>query len=135
MKINNCKKRKPYIMTGHRVRTTLLTVGLAVLVAWANIVPASAATASTKPGAGNGLRIETLRSDLTINPGSSQTINIKLNNITSTDAYFQVVVNDFTASADESGNPAIVFDTSKPVTAHSLKQFVQPVEPFMLHSG
>jgi hypothetical protein len=122
-------------MTGYRVRTTLLFVGLALLVGWANIAPVSAATASTKPGAGNGLRIETLRSDLTINPGGSQTITIKLNNITSQDAYFQVVVNDFTASADESGNPAIVFDTSKPVTAHSLKQFVQPVPSFLLHSG
>ncbi|MDB5169044.1 MAG: hypothetical protein JWO41_400 [Candidatus Saccharibacteria bacterium] len=122
-------------MTGYRVRTALMAVGLAALVSLANVSGVSAATASKAPGAGNGLRVSPVRSDITINPGKSQVINITVNNITSQDAYFQVVANDFTASADETGNPAIVFDTSKPVTAHSLKQFAQPVQPFLLHSG
>lgn len=116
---------------------TLLSVTAVVFGALTPVL-ASAATSSastTKPGAGNGLRVSPVRSDLTINPGQTQTVNVTVNNITAEDANFQAVVNDFTATADESGNPAIVFDTSKPVTAHSLRQFVQPIPDFSLRAG
>ena len=83
---------------------------------------------------GNGLRVDT-RKDATIQPGQSQTLYISVTNVTGAAASFQVVINDFIANADESGNPAIILDPTKYAPNHSLKRFITPPPVFSLNPG
>jgi hypothetical protein len=111
-----------------RISASMAALGLLVFAT----LPASAATST---GPGNGLRISPVRTDLTINPGQSQTVNVTVTNVTSAGATLQTVVNDFTASPDESGNPAIILDTNKFAPKHSLKRYIGPVPKFDLPPG
>jgi len=90
-------------------------------------LPVFAATAPVATGGGNGLKVSPVRTDLIVKPGESATVDVYVTNVTAQAATFQVVVNDFIASNDETGNPALILDTNQPASAHSLKQFVSPI--------
>ncbi len=92
---------------------------------------ASPALAAPSLASSNGLRVSPVRSDLTIKPGSSQTIDVFVTNLTSGEAELKGVANDFTANPDESGNPAILLNGEK-APSHSLKGYVLPVGTFTI---
>lgn len=60
---------------------------------------------------GSGLSISPTRSELTINPGRADVIEISLKNISGVDIKARAVINDF-ESNNETGEPRIVTDTS-----------------------
>jgi len=102
-----------------------LTVVLSLAIA-----PASAATSSSTQsvtGAGNGIKISPVRSELTINPGSSATLDVFVTNVTSQAATFQLLANDFVAAGDESGNPAVILNPNQAAPSHGLKQYIAPI--------
>ncbi len=105
------------------------------LLAVLAFVVASAHTASAASTGGNGLRISPVRTDVTIKPGESQTVNINVTNVTSATANLQTVVNDFTGNPDESGNPAIILNPNEYASSHSLKRFITPPSNFTLAPG
>src|SRR5487761_1082422 len=112
-------RRKVYASASLLIATATLLVSGAV--------PAmAAATSSTSATGGNGLRISPVRSDLTINPGSSQTIDVYVQNITNASANLQGVIDDFTAGSNETGTPEILLN-GEPAPSHSLKNFVSPI--------
>ncbi|MBC7708168.1 DUF916 domain-containing protein [Polaromonas sp.] len=84
---------------------------------------------------GNGLRVAPVRSDLTIKPGITQTVNVTVTNITTTPANLQAIINDFTANSDESGQPALLLNANEFAPKHSLKRFVKPIAAFTLQPG
>jgi hypothetical protein len=84
---------------------------------------------------GNGLRVSPVRSDLTINAGTSQTVTINLTNVTTLPATFQAIVNDFTANSNESGDPALILGNNQYAPSHSLKRFVLPIPEVTLQPG
>lgn len=85
---------------------------------------------------GNGLRVSPVRPpDFIIEPGKSYTVNITVTNITTEPADLQVVINDFTASSDESGQPALLLEPGQFAPRHSLKRFVKPIPNFSLRAG
>jgi len=95
-------------------------------------MPVSAATTTTPKtqtatGAGNGIKISPVRSELTINPGSSVTLDVFVTNVTSQAATFQLLANDFIAGGDESGNPAVILNPNQAAPSHGLKQYIAPV--------
>jgi hypothetical protein len=94
----------------------------AVVVLFSGTAPAFAA--DSVGGAGNGLRVSPVHTDLTIQPGNSATVDVFITNVTSQTTTFQVFINDFVASGDESGNPALILDEGKSAPTHSLRQFV-----------
>jgi hypothetical protein len=96
---------------------------------------ALASQGSVAAAAGNGLRVSPVRTDLTINPGSAQTVNVTVTNVTDAPESLQAVVNDFTANPDESGNPVLYLGTNQYAPSHSLKHFVQPIPNFSLQPG
>lgn len=114
------------------LRLSLASLFVAVLLIAVGATQSSAGAAS---GGGNGLRISPVRSDVTVNPGTSQTVIINVTNVTAATSTFQTIVNDFTASPDESGNPAILLSSSQYASSHSLKRFIGPVGTFTLASG
>jgi len=110
-----------------RWKSRQLLAGVAVaLLTLVSISPIAHAAGS----GGNGLRVSPVRSDLTIKPGQSYTVTINVTNVTTAPANLQAIINDFTASPDESGAPAIILDASKFASSHSLKRFVLPIANF-----
>lgn len=87
------------------------------------------------PSGGNGLRVSPVRTDLTIKPGESQTVSVSVTNITSAPTTLQTIVNDFTASPDESGDPALILAPGAYAASHSLKRFIGPLPNFSLPPG
>jgi hypothetical protein len=110
-----------------RRRLSALLAGAALVLTIA-ISPAASVTAATTPTAstvgGNGMKVSPVRTDITINPGQSNTVTVNVQNVTSLPAELQVLVNDFTADKNESGQPAIILDASKYAPSHSLKRFI-----------
>ncbi len=121
-------------MTRRNFLLPVFCLGFALLTLIAGTQLTSAATATSR-APGNGLRISPVRTDVTINPGQTQVLNVTVNNITALDADFQAVVNDFVANPNESGDPALLLGADQFAPKHSLKRYVQPIANFSLHAG
>jgi len=109
-----------------------------LLISTLLLIPAKSAFAigpSTPGSGGNGLRVSPVRTDLTIAAGKSQIVNISLTNVTSSPSTVKVIINDFGASKDESGNPAIVLDPNQYAQSHSLKRFITPIGNYTIAPG
>ncbi|HWB38915.1 MAG TPA: hypothetical protein VG604_01620 [Candidatus Saccharimonadales bacterium] len=111
-------------------RRFLASLGLALMLAAANLPFANAANSG-----GNALRVSPVRTDVTINPGEHHTVTVYITNVGNVAAHLQAIINDFTASNDESGNPAIILDPTKFASSHSLKRLITPVPNFTLNGG
>ena len=120
-------------MTVRRIwsRFATISVAFAILLSGA----AAAAPAASGGNASNGLRVSPVRTDATINPGQSQAIPITVTNVTSVTANLQAVVNDFVASSDESGQPALLLNPNQFADSHSLKRYVEAIPAFSLQPG
>ncbi len=116
-------------MIKRRLSALLASVVLIVAMASSSLVPALAATSSV---GGNGLKISPVRTDITINPGQTQTVSVTVQNVTSAPASLQVLINDFVAGADESGQPSLLLDATKYAPSHSLKRYVAPIPDITL---
>lgn len=112
-----------------------LVFGAFAIVATSSL-PAFAATNTTTKataapqGTGNALRVSPVRNDLEIKPGTSQTIDIYVQNLSSADVTLKPIINDFVAGKDESGTPNIILDENKSAPVRSFKQYVSPLENF-----
>jgi hypothetical protein len=110
-------------------RFSALLAGVALILTIA-ISPAAQVTAATTPTptastvGGNGMKVSPVRTDITVNPGQTNTVTVNVQNVTSSPANLQVLVNDFTADKNESGQPAIILDANKYAPSHSLKRFI-----------
>jgi hypothetical protein len=106
----------------------LAVIGVSLLF---SILPAHAAP----PLATNGYRVSPVRTSLTIKPGSGTNLTVYIQNASSAVEHLQVLVNDFQAPKDESGNPALLL-SGEAAPEHSLKQFVTiPKRTFTLKPG
>lgn len=115
-------------------RTLLASFGaiVASLTLFIGTVSPISAQAASQNGAGNALKVSPVRNDLEVKPGSSQVVDIYVQNLTSRPANLRAIVNDFVASADESGTPNIILDESKAAPTRSLKQYVEKVPDFTI---
>jgi len=111
-------------MNRRRLSAIFASVALILTIAISPATMVTAATASTVGG--NGMRVSPVRTDITVSPGESKTVEVQVQNVTSTPANLQVLINDFTADNSESGQPAIILDANKFAPSHSLKRFVVP---------
>lgn len=111
---------------------------IAVLLAVVLLMPSAnllAAGPITRGSGGNGLRVSPVRTDTIIQPGKTQTVNVNVTNITSATSTLKAIINDFTASPDESGNPAIILNPDQYAASHSLKRYISPISNFTLAPG
>lgn len=76
---------------------------------------------------GNGLRISPVITNLTISPGKTSIVYVTITNVQTVPATLDAIINDFTASPDESGNPAILINPNEYAPSHSLKRFILPI--------
>lgn len=112
-----------------RRKVFAVTSALLLLV---SVVAANGMTGVAQTVGGNALRISPVRQDLTIKPGSSKTVDVFVENLTSAPASLEGIVNDFTASTDESGTPRILLDKDAYAPNHGLKRYVSPISEFTL---
>jgi hypothetical protein len=120
------------------IRSKFITLAAAFSVVLVPVIPAAsayAATAAPAPGSGNGLKISPVRTDITINPGTSQIVDVFVQNVTGSAATLQGVVNDFVADGDETGTPKLILDANDFAPSHSLKRLVAPIANFNIASG
>lgn len=110
-----------------------LLIAASVLLFSSTVSVMAATSSSATSAGGNGLRISPVRSDLTIKPGTSQTIDVFVTNITDSTAELQGVADDFTAGTDETGTPALLLNGQQ-APSHSLKNYVSPIGTFSLAS-
>lgn len=118
------------------IRRYILSAGIAaaaiIALMGSGSVNAQGASQST---VGNGMRVAPVRSDLIIEPGKSQTVDVYVQNVTATTAKLKGIVNDFVASEDESGKPRILLDEDSQAPTHGLKQYVEKVDNFELKAN
>lgn len=113
----------------------LFAAGLIVASALLPVGQAAAVDTQSVGGAGNGLKVSPVLSNVVINPGESKTIDVYITNVTGKTSTFQVAINDFTASTDEDGTPALILDENKSAPTHSLRQFVPAIANITLAAG
>jgi hypothetical protein len=101
----------------------MITVSGLVGVAWHGSVYA----AQTATVSGDALKVSPVRWDLEMDPGTTKVVDLFIQNLTSVPARLHPAINDFTASADESGKPSVILDEDKFAPNHSLKRFAQPM--------
>ena len=104
-------------------RFTALLISTVSIIALAT--QASFAATATS-GSSDGMKVSPLRTELTIAPGGTSTVNIDIGNVTNSISRLKTVINDFTAK-NETGTPALYLKNSNVYNPHSLRQFVQPV--------
>jgi hypothetical protein len=113
-----------------KFRRLMAAFAAGIIVLLSGALPASAATSG-----GNGLRVSPVRTDITIKPGESQTVNVTVTNVTTKQSDLQVVINDFIANPNETGAPALILNPSQYAPSHSLKRFVTTPPNFTLAPG
>ena len=91
--------------------------------------------ASNGSASDNGLKVSPVRSDISVPAGTTQVVTVTAQNVTNAVASYQIQINDFTASGDESGQPQIILDASKFAASHSLKRIVGNVPNVTLQPG
>jgi len=107
----------------------LLVGSVGVLVGLSQMSAGAAATSNTS---GSGYRVSPVRSDLTIAPGTSQTVTVYVQNVASVPENVQVIINDFQAAQDESGRPELLLNGQN-TASHGLKQYISlPISIFSL---
>ncbi|HEU5004471.1 MAG TPA: DUF916 domain-containing protein [Candidatus Saccharimonadales bacterium] len=101
--------------------TLLILVSL-----FAPLLSPAAARAATA-AAPNGFRVSPPRYELTIDRGQSQTVSLFVENLANSAVTAQPIINDFTASSDESGQPALILDPNVKAPEKSFKTLVQTI--------
>jgi hypothetical protein len=105
---------------------------VAVFALLFSVVMPAAAQTTAQVGSGNALKISPVRSDLEIKPGTSQTVDVFVQNLTAQQAKLHAIVNDFVANKDESGSPSIILDENKSAPVRSLRQYVEKIPDFTI---
>jgi hypothetical protein len=116
---------------------SLMSILVAAVMMTGGAALAATATPNDSNGSAtdNGLKVSPVRSDLTIKAGSTQALQVTVTNVTSSVSSYDILINDFTAGSDESGQPQILLDATKYAPSHSLKRLVGNLESVTLLPG
>jgi hypothetical protein len=114
------------------VVVVMVTVSTLATAIWADRANAAQTVAV---GAGNALKVSPVRLDLKMEPGTSQTISIYIQNLTSAPAILHPAINDFVASGDETGRPNVILNENEYAPSHSLKRLTSPLKDFTVQAG
>jgi len=114
------------------VGVVVITTSILVSAAFAGRAQA-AQTAAV--GAGNALKVSPVRMDLKMDPGTMQTVEVDIQNLTNAPAILHPAINDFVASGDESGKPNVILDENEYAPTHSFKRFASAPKDFTVAAG
>lgn len=121
---------KVKILSGGKMKRLIAAAGALTLAAVTFLSVLSPAGA--QQGTSNGFLVSPVRSELTIDPGKSETVKLTIENATNSATIARPIVNDFEPSKDESGQPKILLDENAPPTANSFRSLVGNLQPIPL---
>lgn len=112
------------------LKSVLISMVLLVLC-----VPTAAVLAATNESTtgSNGMKVSPVRTDLTMNPGDTKTVSVRLENVTNSDGQYQVLLNDFEARG-ETGEPSLLLDNQKN-PRHGLKGYMTAQKTVSVAAG
>jgi hypothetical protein len=84
---------------------------------------------------GNGFQVSPVITEETINPGESITTTIRVYNPTQGDITAKIIVNDFEAAVDESGQPRVIFEVDQVAPANSFRKLVGDLGTVFIKAG
>jgi hypothetical protein len=100
----------------------------------ASVVLVATGLTSAATSSGDGTRVSPVRSDLVIQPGASKTVTVYVQNVTNGTEHLKVIVNDFVASGDESGAPALLLN-GESNDQHGLKKYISTISELTIPKG
>jgi hypothetical protein len=109
---------------------SILALALASLGLLFNSSPVFAAAASKTSAAPNTsqvLKITPVKTDITVDPGTTGIVKVIAQNLTNAALQVQPIENDFVAGGEE-GQPALILDPNSYAPSHSLKRFMLPLQ-------
>lgn len=115
-----------------RRNIALLGLSASVFTILLSAVPLVNAQQATQQSTGNALKISPVRTDLEIKAGEAKSIDVYVQNMTSSSTKLRGIINDFVAGKDENGTPNIILDADQAAPTHSLKQYIAPIGEFTL---
>lgn len=94
----------------------ILSIALLTVISAGFSALASAANA-------NGYKVSPVRTDLVIDPGTSKTFSVFMQNVSGSPENLQVIINDFGPTTSETGQPALLLNGQE-APSHGLKQYI-----------
>jgi hypothetical protein len=91
--------------------------------------------ANAAAGVANGFRLSPVRVDVSVEKGHSVTENLYLTNVNNYKITARAVINEFSASSDESGSPAVILDNSRPTPPNSFKSITATIPDITIDAG
>lgn len=113
-----------------RLRTFISVLALCLLAVQSLPVTAAAQqqNGAVNGGSGTGLKVSPVRTELTIEPGGSQSFDVTVENVSTDDTAFKVFINDFVVSdKNEAGQPSLLMNKDEQAPSHSLKRYVSSI--------
>jgi hypothetical protein len=106
--------------------TTVISRVLVVVLLFGSVFVATSGQAVAAVGPANGFLVSPVEEELTINKGTSQTVDIAVQNPTNSTVVAETVINDFVASSQENGVPRILLNGDNS-PANNFKSLVKPI--------
>lgn len=103
---------------------TVIAFGVMFAFATAQVQAATEESVTNSPST---VKISPVRTDVTILPGKTGTVQIVVTNLTKEPITVRPIQNDFIAG-DDRGTPALILDENQFAPTHSLKRFMKPME-------
>lgn len=121
------------ILTQRR-RLNIWGIAVLMIAAVSLLLTASHTFAVTAPTTANTLKVSPVRTDVTIEPGQSKTVESTVTNLTQGEITVNVIENDFVAG-DERGTPSLILNADQYAPTHSLKRFMTPIPDITIPAG
>lgn len=94
--------------------------------AYTYAVTTEATNQTSSTNSANTLKVSPVRTDVTVEPGSSKVVKTIITNLTDEEIVVDALENDFVAG-DERGTPSLVLDEGEYAPTHSLKRYIEPI--------
>ncbi|MEI6237900.1 MAG: hypothetical protein WCP03_04865 [Candidatus Saccharibacteria bacterium] len=102
-------------------RILLSSVALAFFITSIVAINLNAVNAQSTQGPGNGFKISPVRYEMVLDKGASEIVKLTIENPTASPIEATVIINDFEANPNETGEPKILLDPSTSVINNSFK--------------
>lgn len=119
------------MISAKQMLSATLAVAASVVLAVAFVAASTSAQSANEAATANALKVSPLRTDVSVEPGSTEIVKVIVTNPSSDAVSVRVIQNDFIAG-DEDGTPAIYLEETEYAPSHSLKRFMTPVENLAL---
>lgn len=122
-------------MTRHTMAKLVSTFVVAAGCIAAPFLSGTALAQQQSNSTGTGIKISPVRTELTVEPGTSKSVDVTVQNMSSSTTDFNVVINDFVGGREELGQPSLLLDEKSYAPSHSLKRYIADVPRVSIEGG